>query len=258
MCIYAYVGASIFSVVDTEQVYEDRYGLGVLPSSYLDIDYLSNEYTIDVDLQMFYVEEFSARRHYLYNDISTKFESAKSLNNDVVGWVYLPDSNIDYPIMYREGDNTFYLTHDAKGEHFRMGSIFLDASSKGNLGLRSNTQGLALLQGHSSKDGKQFGQLLKFKEQAWFEEHRYIYILEDDNISEYEVFAVTLLDANNEGIPVVFASGLEKLQHMQSVYDRSLVTTEIPQDFSNVMVLSTCSYESDNYRCVVYATKIRR
>ena len=81
--------------------------------------------------------------------IVTKYNKVKELNNDVIGWIRIENTNIDYPILYK--DNSAYLYNDYRGTYNFSGSIFLDESCGGKL------EQVALLHGHNMKDGTMFG-----------------------------------------------------------------------------------------------------
>lgn len=171
----------------------------------------------------------------------------KEINEDVLGWIYIPNTIINYPILYREDDDLdFYLTHNIYKEEDKAGAIYLDTSSKGVI------YGMSLISGHSMSDKTMFGNLLNYKIQDWADTHRDIYIYDGIDIKKYQVFACVLLNANNEKLKVGFSSMYERLDYLENIKNRSMITTVDIKNPLDILVLNTCSYEADNFRCLVF------
>ncbi len=171
----------------------------------------------------------------------------KEINEDVLGWIYIPDTIINYPILYREGDDLdFYLTHNIYKEEDKAGAIYLDASSKGVI------HGMSLISGHSMNNKTMFGNLLNYKIQDWADAHRDIYIYDGIDIKKYKVFACVLFNANNERLKVDFNSMYERLNYLEDIKNRSMITTFDIKDPLDILILNTCSYEADNFRCLIF------
>src|SRR5699024_9321455 len=96
------------------------------------------------------------------NEIRSGFEELLKQNEDVVGWITIDDTQVDYPILH-SSDNIEYLTENYYGNQSRAGSIFMDFRNditSSNL----NT----VIYGHRMKDGSMFQQLTKFLDQEFF------------------------------------------------------------------------------------------
>ena len=103
--------------------------------------------------------------------INVDFASLKSVNPDVVGWIYVEALNhISYPIV-QGTDNDFYLKHDFNGEASVAGSIYLDYESEGDFEGRNN-----ILYGHNIKNGSMFKDIVRYKDPSYFKEHQYFSI----------------------------------------------------------------------------------
>ena len=95
------------------------------------------------------------------------FEELMEENPDTVGWIKVPDTNIDYPIV-QGTDNDFYLNHDFYGKESVGGSIYLDFESQGDFVGRNN-----ILYGHNMKNGSMFKDVIYYKDEKYFKEHQY-------------------------------------------------------------------------------------
>ena len=93
-------------------------------------------------------------------DDTETFEDLQKLNPDVIGWITIYDTNIDYPLLYSAESNNMYLGHNAKGEPQSSGSIFIDYRNKPDF-----TDFNTIIHGHHMDQHKMFGDIEKFGDQ---------------------------------------------------------------------------------------------
>lgn len=99
------------------------------------------------------------------------FEKLQKQNKDVRGWIYIPDTNIDYPIVQGE-DNDYYLHRDFDHNYLYDGSIFIDASVEAPFSSEENT----VIYGHRMASGAMFHDLCKYESKDFFDGHKVIVI----------------------------------------------------------------------------------
>lgn len=196
-----------------------------------------------------------------YKDISKEYSGAKNLkeksnldrlkeeNENIVAWIDVPNTNIDYPVVKGE-DNDFYLTHDIEDKKSIHGSIFMDYRNevKGDKNL--------VIYGHYMKDGSMFKDLIKYKEEKFFKDNKDIYIDIDGEKQRYEIFSVLLTKGDSGYIDIDFDSDQGFLNYIEEINKNSLFTRDI--DFNGheeIVTLSTCSYEFHDARTVVFGVK---
>ncbi|OLS02320.1 class B sortase [Tissierella creatinophila] len=195
----------------------------------------------------------------LYKDISSIYtsrattsdglNSLKEINKDIVAWIEIPNTNIDYPVVQGK-DNSFYLTHDIKGKKSPHGSIFMDYRN-----LVGEDKSLVIY-GHHMKDGTMFKDLVKYKDKDFFDKNKEIFVIIDGKKIEYEIVSVLLTKGDSEYIDIDFESSNEFLDYIERIKKDSLFYREIPFDGDEkLLTLSTCSYEFDNARTAIYAIK---
>ena len=92
-------------------------------------------------------------------DLSNKF------NGQIIGWIYIDDTNINYPVV-KGADNDFYLTHNFKKEYANVGSIFLDFRNDGDF-----KNDFSILYGHNMKTKMMFGGLSKYSDKEYMKNH---------------------------------------------------------------------------------------
>ncbi len=131
------------------------------------------------------------------NEFKINLEKIKAQNNGVVGWIRIPETNIDYPIM-QEKDNKYYLNHDFNNEVSVSGSIFMDYRnniSKQHIeeyGLDQNI----ILYGHNMKNNTMFGELERYKNAEMINKNDLIVININDDVLVYRIFAVYTSNPN--------------------------------------------------------------
>lgn len=191
--------------------------------------------------------------------ILEKYSRLYEENNALAGWLKIDDTVIDYPVLWLEGDNDYYLSHDFYGNENRYGQIVLDYRCS----IDPPTTNL-ILHGHHMKDGSMFGSLKKYKRKSYWKEHRYIHF---DTIYEegiYEIFAVFLskvyyqdedvfkyynfVNAETEEEYNYFYENVKKLTNFS--------TGVVPKYGDSILTLSTCEYSQENGRLVVVARKL--
>ena len=100
------------------------------------------------------------------------FAALKAANSEVVGWIYIPDTNVNYPVVQSKTSDYYYLTIDYKQRWSVSGSIYLSTYCASDF---SDVE--SLIYGHNMHNGEMFGKLKKFTDPQYLEAHRDLYIL---------------------------------------------------------------------------------
>jgi len=179
-------------------------------------------------------------------------------NNDLAGWICIPGTRINYPVMQTKEDMEYYLRRDFDGNEDVNGLPFLDARCDVN---RPTTN--LLIYGHSMNSGAMFAGLADYKDYEFYQKHKTIYFDTVQERGEYEVVAVfqsrvayadevtfryyNFIQADTEEEFDSFLSAVEKLAYydtgVDAIYGDQLLT------------LSTCDKEIEDGRLVVLARK---
>ena len=179
------------------------------------------------------------------------FSYLQSLNSDVIGWIQIPGTKINYPIV-QGSDNEFYLTHTISGEENTSGAIFMDAAISDGFGDKN-----PIIYGHNLKSGAMFSRLNRYSRQSFWNANRYIYITTPEGLSVYQVFSAYQIDANADvyyfgfGSDEVFQEYLDRITSY-SIYDAGISVTK--ED--SIVTLSTCANDTTQ-RFVVHAKRIQ-
>lgn len=174
------------------------------------------------------------------------FEALQGINPDIIGWIYIEGTEINYPVVQGE-DNSYYLKHLFTGEWNSSGCIFLDSRNQKDFSDMNN-----VIYGHHMKNGSMFSGLDSYKKQEFFDEHPTVLILTPDQNYKVEIFAGYVASIEDNAWQLCFtASGFE--YWLLAATDRSWFTSEItPAVTDRIITLSTCSYEFNNARFVIH------
>lgn len=172
----------------------------------------------------------------------------KEVNPDVLGWIRIPDTKIDYPLMQGE-DNEFYLNHTWEKTVNSVGSIFLE-----HLNDPALTDYNTIVYGHNMGDGSMFAGLQSYAGQDFWETHPYVYIATEAAVYRYEVFAFyrAQVDSLTYGMDIQRSETREEFLTLS--LESSWIDTGIhPELMDRILTLSTCSGMNYSNRYVVQA-----
>jgi len=188
------------------------------------------------------------------------FKEIRELNGDVVGWITIPDTLIDYPVVQAK-DNNFYLRHNINKEYNYSGCPFLDY--RNDVRPDSDTRNL-IIYGHHRRNGTMFAQLKKYNDVDFYKENpvlRFDTIYERSEWIIFSNFRATTSWATGTPFNYIqtdFKEDKDYLDFVGELKKRSLITTpvEVRAD-DQILLLSTCSYEKSNWRMVIAARRVR-
>lgn len=224
------------------------YGLGDVL-----IDYYKNRQMISNVQEMYYDLDSEEDRN--PDEIRSGFDELLKHNEEVVGWITMNGTQIDYPILQAE-NNTDYLTKDYNDRVTRAGSIFLDFRNE-----ITTEDKNTVVYGHRMKDGSMFQHLTKFLDEDFLEEHQ---TFEYDTLYdsyEAEIFSVynTLTDFNY--IQTDFQNNEQYAGLLEKMKNKSKFETNVEVNSDDLIItLSTCDYELDENegRLVVHAKLVKK
>lgn len=178
----------------------------------------------------------------------TDLAALREVNPDVVGWIRVPDTKIDYPVVQGE-DNNFYLKHTWQGHENTVGTIFMDYGSSPDL-----TDFNTLIYGHNMRTGSMFASLRNYSQQDYFNAHPYVYLLVDNGAFRFEVFSVYQAELDASAYGQSFRQRETREKFLQDAAEKSAIETEItPGIRDRILTLSTCSGMGYETRWVVHA-----
>lgn len=194
----------------------------------------------------------------MHNELIEKVKELQKENEDVKAWIKINDTNINYPVV-QANDNDYYLYRNYKKENSNYGSIFIDSNS--NI---ENPNSNIIMYGHNMKDGSMFKDLLKYADEEYYNNHKYIEFVTNTSSSTYEIIAVfksRIFYKNEKNVFRYYqCTNLNNEQdynyYVNNCKELSLYDTGVNAEYGEqIITLITCEYSSENGRMVVIAKK---
>lgn len=172
----------------------------------------------------------------------------RQVNEDVLGWIQIPDTKVDYPLLQGE-DNQFYLENNWKGKKEYVGSIFLEYRNDPQL-----TDFNTIIYGHNMANGSMFGSLRQYQYGNHWKKHPYVYILCGAGVLRYEVFSTYTADVDSLTYGLSFQQMETRAEFLAMALENSEIDTGVlPELTDQILTLSTCSGVGYSTRRVVHA-----
>ena len=171
-------------------------------------------------------------------------------NPGCVGWLTIPDTPVDYPVVWTPNNPEHYLRRDFYGNHASGGTPFLDSRNKP----QAEGQNL-IVYGHNMLDGSMFKPVLQYLTPNFQVTHEDIYL--ELNGTQYHYQVVAALETNTRS-PVYTYTGLSDSTEMEDFRAMLLEETgldAIPQA-EGYLTLSTCNNQGGNSRVLVIAVLV--
>ena len=185
--------------------------------------------------------------------IEVDFVKLKSVNEDVVGWIYVDAlPHISYPIV-KGKDNQTYLHQTYEKNYNFAGTIFVDYENSGDFS-DCNT----LVYGHNMKNGSMFGHLKKFREDdKLYKQDKYFWILTPERNYRYEIITAYTTGVNSDTYTLFKGPGEEFEKYLETIKGYSEIQTD-DTDLTikdRIVTLSTCT-GNESTRFVVQGKRV--
>lgn len=217
-------------------------------------------------------------------EVLDKLNEKIAINKDVVGWLRVPDTEIDEQVLQKTDwdvakNGEYYERKDINGEYDWFGSYFADYESK--VGDRNEMSNIVTIYGHSmndNPDSDKFSKLKRYKEQKFAEEHPYLYLTTPTDDMVFKVFGVIYTDwkylpyyyPDEKSLKEAMKNKKDpKIDTLQGVIDEMKARSKFDFDVDvnandKLLVLSTCTYlfgktqeEQEQYRFIVVGRLVR-
>ena len=182
-----------------------------------------------------------------------KYAEVYAQNSDLVGWISIPSTRIDYPVMQTKDSPDFYLKHAFDKSYSSYGVPYIQENC--DIGLSDNL----VLYGHHMNNGSMFSDLCNYESEDFYREHTIIHFDTLDGFGEYEVVAAFKTVAYSEDgfkyYHFVHAESAEAFdEYIAQCKALALYDTGVTAEYGDQLItLSTCEYSRTNGRMVVVA-----
>lgn len=176
------------------------------------------------------------------NKDEINFQELININSDFVGWIKIDETNINYPIV-QGTNNTYYLKHSFYKEYSNAGSIYMDATANSDF-----TSQNTFIYGHYTSNGSMFGQLGKYMEQSFYDEHKDIYIYTPTKNYKLEIFSVHVDKASSKSYQMNFTTEESYKSYIDLMKEYSVIKSDVNVDYTKdkIVTLYSCSHERNH------------
>lgn len=167
------------------------------------------------------------------------FAYLETVNRDIVGWIEVEGTPIDYPVLFDDSNFVYYLNHNHAGAYTPYGAVFM---------LGYNTPDFSdfntVIYGHNIVDGSMFGALHDFEDQEFFDKNKLILVYTPERRLVYQIFAAYRTDNLDQVQNFDFETPEGRQEYIDRIYThevRAIFDPEItvtPDD--RIITLSTC------------------
>lgn len=165
-------------------------------------------------------------------------------NKDIYAWIYIPGTQVDYPVLQSASDDSYYLNHNIDGSYGKPGCIYTE-----KINSKDFTNYNTVLYGHNMKNGEMFGCLHDYEDKTFFDENPYVYVYTEEKTYVYEIFAAYtatnahILNTNDFSTQEGFADYLDNVVYNKALTGNFRNDTRVTSD-NRIITLSTCTSNS--------------
>ena len=200
---------------------------------------------------------------------SQDWDALKEVNDEIVAWINIPDTVVDYPVLEHIGDDRYhqyYIDRSYKKDGTEYGSIFIDYRSTDSVNSRN-----VIMHGHNMRDGSQFHTLMNYSHEGslkgdldYYRDHPVVIFNTPEGDAKYKIISVFKTSTRYEHgeffnyMQGDFNSDAEFMNFVYNVRIRSMFNIPVTvNENDQIITLSTCCYEFYQWRCVLVARKVR-
>ena len=171
-------------------------------------------------------------------------------NSDCVGWLTIPDTTVDYPVVWTPSDPEHYLRRDFYGNHASGGTPFLDGRNQA----QAEGQNL-ILYGHNMLDGTMFKPMLQYLTPNFQVTHEDIYL--ELNGAQYRYQVIASLETSSRSLVYTYTdlSGAAEMEDFRAALLEETSLDAVPQA-EGYLTLSTCNTQGGDSRVLVIAALV--
>ena len=179
-------------------------------------------------------------------DEGKSFMELQEINPEVIAWLTVYGTNIDYP-MTQGPDNMKYVNTSAEGYYSLAGAIFLDYNNSNDFSDFNH-----IVYGHHMAKKVMFGEIGEFADKSMFDSHKYGNLFVDDKDYGIEFFAFLHVNAYDSTVFYANVRDSEREEYLENLLAKAMYTRDIEVTINDrLILLSTCSDNSTNGRDIL-------
>ena len=170
-------------------------------------------------------------------ELKPNYDELYTMNNDFIGWLSIPNTKVDYPVMYTPNEPEYYLRRGFDKTYFQSGTPFIGE----NCTIDSDC---LIIYGHNMKNGSMFAQLKKFSSNSdTYEKSKYFWIFTPEKNYRYEIISAYTTGAKSDTYTLFKGPGEEFQEYLKKIRGYSEIQTDAG-DLTvkdKIVTLSTCT-----------------
>ena len=188
------------------------------------------------------------------------FDTLWETNTDICAWLYIPDSEVNYPILRKQDAENqyddYYLQHTVSGQSGLPASIYIQPCNRADF-----TDYNVVVYGHHMKNGTMFGSLHQYLDAAYMKEHQYVYVVTPEEELIYQVFAAVEYDDRHILHSFSFTEAYGREAYLDSLRKNDGDNDYFREDVEatendRLLTLSTCIKNESEKRLLVEAVLV--
>ena len=175
-------------------------------------------------------------------ELTAQVRQLSAEHSNFVAWLYIPDTNIDYPIM-QSGDNEYYTRRAVDGSYLYAGSLFMDYRCSSDF-----SDFNSVIYGHNMGNGTMFADIPNYENEEFFMNHSFGWLTTENDVRLIDFFAVART-SDTSGLYLAVPNFNEwdnQLRNCASIYKEIEVT-----ESDHLLMLSTCTSAEGNSRTIL-------
>lgn len=176
------------------------------------------------------------------DELTAQVQRLSAEHSNSVAWLYVPDTNIDYPIMQSD-DNDYYAHRATDGSYLYEGSLFMDYRCSSNF-----SDFNSVIYGHNMQNGSMFADIPNYENEEYFMNHSYGWLTTEDDVQMIDFFAVART-TDTSGLYLAdpnFQEWDDQLRNCADIYKEIGISHD-----DNLITLSTCTSAEGNSRTIL-------
>lgn len=197
-------------------------------------------------------EVLDSSRYYDEDLLSVDFTDLLLKNDEVIGWIQIPYTNINYPFV-KHKDNSYYLSHSFDKSYNSAGWLYLDyRNTLDPIDMNS------IIYAHGRVDGSMFGSLKDILSEEWLKQDKYIIKVSSLRYNYlFEIFSAYHIKTTNDYLHTNFSNSIEYREFLELIQNRSMISFDTTVNTQNkILTLSTCYNNSE--KMVVHAKLVKQ
>ncbi len=196
------------------------------------------------------------------NDLMGTAKMLLPYNSDIVGWISIQNTKVDYPVVQSE-DNDYYLDTGFDHKSNRAGAVFMDYRNVFGFDVSEHSDNIVIY-GHNMANNSMFGSLRRYRQDfSYYETNQYIELSSNYDRYTYVIFGLVITEGS-AAAPwrywdmEEFANKQEFDDYVATVRQKNLVDIDVDVQYGDqLLTLSTCYSDADDTRFLVIARKLR-